>query len=1176
MRQFSGYTKSDPNQVRVQIQELLTDAIELHQNGRLLEAEQAYRRILQIESNHPEALHLLGVIAHQKGHHQKAFQLISEAVGSKPQNHRFHNNLGLVFEALNQMPDAIQSYRQALNLNPDYADACNNLGNALKKEGQIEEAMRYLRKALQLAPGMPEAQFNLAKILAQKGDLEAAIDHYQRAINHKPDYEKAYNNLGNALIDLGQIDAAIKNFHKAIEIKPNYVGALNNLGNALHTQNRIDEAIEIFKQAIHQTPDSAESYCHLANALKDRGEFETALGHYRQAMQIKPDFAEAHFNRSIVHLLKGDLLEGWKEYEWRLQRNEWKTICAQRASLPRWEGQSFAGKRLFVYDEQGYGDTLQFARYLPFVKDRGGEVIFETRRELIGLFKNFPGADNVIERQSYDRPAAEAKFYISLLSLPGIFKTRLETIPNKIPYLFADTAKAKSWHRWLGESGFKVGVVWAGQPIHREDRNRSCALNQFAPLLEIPGVQLIGLQKGPAAKQRFNQEEGKIHFANLGEELKDFTDTAGLIENLDLVISVDTAVAHLAGAMSKPVWVLLPFIPDWRWMMNREDSPWYPSMRLFRQKIKGNWDSAFQQIADELRVLVETHGNRKQSPLTSNPAEELFKQGNRFYDRNDLPKAISAYRKTIEVKDDFFEAYYNLGNTYLDQREFEKAISQYQRALVLNPGYGDAHFNLGIALFELDKFDDAIASYEKALALKPDRVEAHYNMGIAFQAQSKFKAAIACYQKAVMFKPDFPRAYNNMGNAFQDQGDAEEAIACFQKALQLKPDYEKAHYNLGKSCHDQNRYQDAILCYQKALQIAPGFYRAYNNMAKTYQDMRQVEKAAHLYRKALELKPDYAEARFNFATLHLLTGNFKEGWKGYEWRFNCRDWKRTYPYRYNTPRWNGESFVGRKLYVHSEQGIGDTLQFIRYLPLVKARGGTVIFETMTPLLGILKNFPGIDQQVEPASNGQPAVACDLCIPLLSLPAIFNTTLKTIPAEIPYLFSDAAKTSEWQNRLAAKGFKVGLVWAGKSSHDNDHARSCKLENFAPLANIPEVQLYGLQKGKAAGQAAKLADKMNLINLGEQFENFADTAGVIANLDLVISVDTAVAHLAGAMGKPVWVLLPFVPDWRWFFDRNDSPWYPTMRLFRQEKRGDWVAVMRRLTKEVQEVAENSKLN
>jgi tetratricopeptide (TPR) repeat protein len=557
-------------------------------------------------------------------------------------------------------------------------------------------------------------------------------------------------------------------------------------------------------------------------------------------------------------------------------------------------------------------------------------------------------------------------------------------------------------------------------------------------------------------------------------------------------------------------------------------------------------------------------------------AEVYYDLGNIYHCQKIYPEAMGCYQKALQLKPDFVEAHYNLGNTYLDQREFENAISQYQRALVLNPGFGDAHFNLGIVLFELGKFDDAIAAYQKALTLKPDRVEAHYNMGIAFQAQNKLQEAIDCYQKAVRFQPDFPRAYNNMGNAFQDQGNAKEAIACFQKALQLKPDYEEAHYNLGKSCHDQNRYQDAILCYQKALQIAPEFYMAYNNLAKTYQDMRQVEHAAHLYRKALELKPDYAEAHFNFATLHLSTGNFKAGWKGYEWRFKCRDWKRTYPYRYHTPRWNGERFAGRKLYVHCEQGFGDSIQFIRYLPLVKGRGGTLIFETMRPLHELLKDFPGIDQLVEPSTDGQPAAACDLCAPLLSLPAIFNTTLKTIPAEIPYLFADATKTSEWQNRLTAKGFKVGLVWAGKSSHDNDQARSCKLENFAPLANIPEVQLYGLQKGNAAGQAAKLAEEMNLINLGEQFENFAETAGVIANLDLVISVDTAVAHLAGAMDKPVWVLLPFVPDWRWFFDRNDSPWYPTMRLFRQEKRGDWVAVMRRLTREVQEMAKNKRFN
>jgi tetratricopeptide (TPR) repeat protein len=564
--------------------------------------------------------------------------------------------------------------------------------------------------------------------------------------------------------------------------------------------------------------------------------------------------------------------------------------------------------------------------------------------------------------------------------------------------------------------------------------------------------------------------------------------------------------------------------------------------------------------------------------LTIKPdfAEAHYDLGNLYHRRKIYSEAIGCYQKALQLKPDFVEAHYNLGNTYLDLGEFEKAIPHYRRTLVLNPSSGDAHFNLGIALLELGKVNDAIAAYQKALALKPDRVDAHYNMGMAFQVQSKLKEAIACYQKAVFFKPDFPQAYNNMGNAFQDQGNTKDAITCFQKALRLKPDYAESHYNLAKSYHDQNRSADAILCYQKALRIAPEFYKASNNLAKIYQDMHQVEKAAHFYRKALKLKPDYAEAHFNLATLNLLTGNFKEGWGGYEWRFKCRDWEKTYPHRYDTPRWNGESFVGRKLYVHSEQGFGDTIQFIRYLPLVKARGGTVIFETMRPLLELLKNFPGIDELVVPSTDGQPAVACDLCIPLLSLPSIFDTTIDTIPAEIPYLFADSFKKTYWQNRISGSGLRVGLVWAGKPTHGNDHARSFRLEDCALLTDIPGIRFYGLQKGTAARQSTKLAAKMNLTNLGEQFKDFADTAGVIANLDLVISVDTAVAHLAGAMGKAVWVLLPFVPDWRWFFDRTDSPWYPTMRLFRQEKRGDWMAVMRRVTKEVQQLAEISKHN
>jgi tetratricopeptide (TPR) repeat protein len=1141
MCQFSGHHKPRSNQLPVQSEALLAGAIQLHQNNRLSEAEQVYRRILQIEPEHPEALHLLGVIAHQKNDHQKALQLISRAIGIEPQNPRFYNNLGLAFEALDQMPDAIQSYQQALQLDPKYAAACNNMGHALKNEGRFDAAIAYLHKAIQLAPQMPQAQFNLAKILAQNGNLARAHDHYQQAINLKPDYEKAYNNLGNVLVDQGQIDAAIQNFHKAIEIKPDYLGALNNLGNALRLQNRTDEAIEIFKQAIQQTPDSAESYCHLGNAFKDHGEFDTALRHYQQAIQITPNFAEAHFNRSIVLLLSGNFSEGWKEYEWRLQRNEWQTICSQRTGLPRWGGQSFVGKRLFVYDEQGFGDTLQFARYLPLVKDRGGTVIFETRRELTGLFKNFTGIDQVIERQSYDRPVVAADFYIPLLSLPGIFKTHLETIPNDIPYLFADPAKAAYWNRWPDASEFKVGIVWAGQPIHGEDRNRSCTLSQFEPLIEIPGVQLIGLQKGPAARQQFNQEEANIHFANLGEEFKDFSDTAGLIENLDLVISVDTAVAHLAGAMGKPVWVLLPFIPDWRWMIDRADSPWYPSMRLFRQKTKADWNSVFERIADELRTLVESHRNKNQLPLTPSAAESLFRQGNRFYDRNDVSKAISAYQKAIKIKDDFFEAYFNLGTIYQDQEDFEQAHAYYQT-------------------------EEAISAYQHALELKPDFAQAYNNMGAALQKQGKLDRAIECFQKAIEIKPAYAPAYCNMAKAFHLQGKLAEAQEYYLIALQLKADYVEAYYGLGNIFLDQDNLAEMTRWYQKALAFTPQDADACNNLGKMYQDQKKMKAAENCFQEAIRIRPDFAEAHFNRGVTLLSAGNYVEGWAEYEWRFKMDRWKNIYPYQFEKPRWDGTCFAEKKIFVHCEQGLGDTIQFIRYLPMVKARGGKVIFETAKPFINMLHSFPGIDQLREISPHKKTTEDFDFFVPLLSLPGIFQTTLETIPQEVPYIFADPNKKWTWHKMVDKSSFKVGIVWAGGNLHKKDNNRSFSLIQFLPLSRIPGVRLYGLQKGPASQQVEEFSNQMRIKNYGEKFVDFTDTAALIDNLDLVISVDTAVAHLAGAMGKPVWVLLPFIPDWRWMLEREDIPWYPTMRLFRQQEHGNWDEVLQRVANEL----------
>jgi tetratricopeptide (TPR) repeat protein len=354
--------------------------------------------------------------------------------------------------------------------------------------------------------------------------------------------------------------------------------------------------------------------------------------------------------------------------------------------------------------------------------------------------------------------------------------------------------------------------------------------------------------------------------------------------------------------------------------------------------------------------------------------------------------------------------------------------------------------------------------------------------------------------------------------------------------------------------------------YQKALEFTPQDAHAFNNLGKIFQDQRKPEEAESCFRRAICIKPDYAEAHFNRSISLLSAGNYKEGWQEYDWRFKKSNWKNVYPYRFERPRWDGSIFSGKRIFVHCEQGLGDTIQFARYLPMVKARGGTVIFEAPKALITIFDNFPGIDRLVEISSHKKTTEEFDFHAPLLSLPGIFKTTLETIPAEVPYIFADPQKTMLWQESVAKDYFKVGIVWAGGRLHKKDKNRSIGLKQFLPLSRIANVGLYGLQKGAASEQVEECSNQIQIENYGEKFEDFSDTAGFIDNLDLVISVDTAVAHLAGAMRKPVWVLLPFAADWRWMLHREDSPWYPTMRLFRQKQRDRWDDVIQRMANEL----------
>ena len=473
-----------------------------------------------------------------------------------------------------------------------HAEALHLFGITLYRIGEPDRALELIRKAIVSDPCNPEYHYNLGIINAALGYLDTAMTAYQRAI----------------------------------ELQPDNWAALNNFGLLLYEQDRIEESVNYFQQAISVQKSFTNAYYNLGNALQAQKKPKAAIEAYDQVLKMLPDSAETRFNRSQSLLLLGNWQEGWKEYEWRFKSIEKKARLLAEKEIQRWDGSTLAGKRLLVVDEQGFGDTLQFIRYLPLVKDRGGTVIFETVVPLINLFRNFLGIDELVVRSSGSEQQIEYDFYIPLMSLPGIFDTSIETIPANIPYIIADTNKSKYWKNRLREDVFKIGIVWAGkssedyrqnemsglehvqlqwagQPASKFASNRLARLEYFDALTKIGDIQLFGLQKGNSADE-IKTHSNSIDVINLGEEFVDFSDTAAAIENLDLIISVDTAVAHLAGAMGKPVWVLIPYVPDWRWMLDREDSPWYPTMRLFRQVQKGDWRYVFQRIADELHALV--------------------------------------------------------------------------------------------------------------------------------------------------------------------------------------------------------------------------------------------------------------------------------------------------------------------------------------------------------------------------------------------------------------------------------------------------------------------------------------------------------------------------------------------------------------------------------------------
>ena len=1024
---------------------------EHRREGRNLDAQLCCQQALAIDPDHADTLHLMGLLSLDAQQYDHALEWISRALEREPGNAEAWKDRGNVLIELKRPADAVQNFERALKLDPRHWDAAYRCGFLLYELGRHTEAIAYFDLVDRLQP-------NQAVIL----EIRAAVLHR-----------------------LKRFDEALADNQRAHALNPRNAATCNNIGAALQVLGRDAEALPWFERAVTLRPDYIEAWTNKAASLQQLHRFEDAAATYRHIKTIAPDDAETDWNLSLLQLLTGNFADGWagREARWNARRAETSLTFAG----PRWRGEAgiasepdIAGKTILIYMDEGLGDAIQLARYVPEVTARGARVILLVLPAVYPLLSKLPGVSQCLPFSAESvLPAFD--LHCPMSGLPLAFATRLDTIPSPISYLPPPpAARVQAWQDRLGRHDkLRIGLVWAGNPDHKNDHNRSTSLRALSRLLDLDAT-FVSLQRDPKPDDKATLREHP-GIVDLTADLADLSETAALVSCLDLVVTVDTSVAHLAAALGRPTWILLPYTPDYRWLLDRDDSPWYPTARLFRQSARRDYGEVLDRVRSALRARI-------------------------------------AERKTADIK------------------PLTDGLPNFQRALELDPCDWEAASKCGIALHKIGRFREAYAYFDLCNGLRPDHAQSLYLRGRALLDLGRLQEALADTQRAHELDPARADVCNNIGAILRSQGYEERALPWFEQALRLQPNSLEALTNRAVCLGQMQRFDEAFAAYAHVKTIHPG----------------------------------NAQVDWNSALLRLLTGDFEKGWAGREARWNIAA-RPLYP-AFSQPKWLGGAGIagepdidGKTIVVCADEGLGDIIHFVRYVPMLAARGARVILVVDPPAVPLLSGMPSVVACF--SKSGAVLPAFDMHCPMSSLPLAFGTRLDTIPAETPYLPPPtASRVHAWEQRLRAqeksrKRLRVGLVWSGNPLHQNDHNRSIRLRLLSGILDI-DATFVSLQKEPRPDDRATLLEHADVIDLTADLHDFSETAALISCLDLVITVDTSVAHLAAALGRPTWILLPFTPDYRWLLDRDDSPWYPTARLFRQSAKRDYGEVLDRV--------------
>ncbi|MEM5382271.1 tetratricopeptide repeat protein [Paraburkholderia phymatum] len=1034
---------------------------------------------------------------------------------------RFDEALALIEPLLHVQPvDA-----QVLNL----AAACH------LSIGRLHDAQTYWRRAIDTRPDYCDAHNNLGVVLKELGRLTEAEACYRQALSIAPDHAGAHVNLGRLFAQLGRPDEAESSYLRALELQPRDGDTYVNLGVLYQDQMRLPEAEAAYRNALAAAPHEVKAHFNLGVVLKMQRRFAEAEASYRQALALRPDYFEVKINLAHLLLTVGRLEEGWALFEARYDP-AWpqRKIAPPPVDFPMWRGEPLAGKSLLVWPEQGHGDSLQFCRYLPLLKAQGlAKLSIACSPVLQSLFESIEGVDECIPLDGDH--AIPAHDYVCLtMSLPHRLHTTLASIPGATPYLRVPSSRAEKWKGRLPAGKFKVGLVWAGDPRPDQpansavDRRRSLHARAYLPLLCLPGITFVSLQKGASTQPQIDTLPAELRPFDPMHDVHDFADTAAIVEQLDLVITVDTSIAHLAGALDKPVWILSRYDGCWRWLHDRDDTSWYPRARLFRQTRLGEWDDVITRLTCALQAFAH-----ERAPGGMSADDARFHAAAALYDGGHHVEGLSMLQPSIVSSQPLARTMNLAAGFSFELGRLSDAEAYLRRTVQIDPAHCSAYNNLGVVLKESGRVEEAENAYRQAISVDPRHASAQFNLACLLNAQGRWTEAEAAYRCSLASTPDHAEAHNNLGAVLQKLGRMQEAAAAWRQALAIQPVFADASFNLGIALQAQRRHREAEMA----------------------------------YRHALACDPNLLEAKLNLSHVLLATGQFSEGWALYECRYEGMTADFVRCPRLPFAQWQGEPLDGKSIVVWPEQGYGDTLQFCRYFPMMKRLGAAkVTVACQAGMQALIERIPGVDACIP--NDPRVAALHDYWCLTMSLPHRMGTTLDTIPSSMPYLSVPRDHQSRWKGRLP-QGPKVGLVWAGDprpnqpSANDTDRRRSLHARAYVPLLCLPGITFVSLQKGASTQpQIDTLPAELRPFDPMHDVHDFADTAAIIEQLDLVITVDTSIAHLAGALNRPVWILSRYDGCWRWLHDRDDTPWYPHTRLFHQRQPGEWGEAIERV--------------